>query len=273
MAADNGVAPAPGTPLARVNGVAAGGPLLAVEDVSTGYIKGVKTIDRCSLSVEAGTIVGILGANNAGKTTLIRALTGSLPVWDGTVRFAGNDITNEPVERIARLGVGVALEGRRIFGSLTVEENLLLPVSSKGNAGKSGRKQLLTEIYEVMPDLWRLRHSAGTALSGGQQQMLAIGRALMVEPRLLVLDEPSLGLSPLFTEHVVSLLRSINDRYGMTILLAEQLVWIASEVSSRIYVMESGRLSDVRNRGEWNDHDLSEAYLGGPAAAGGAGPR
>lgn len=249
--------------------------LLVVDRISTGYIKGVKTIDGCSLTVERGAIVGVLGSNNAGKTTLIRAVTGSLPLWEGNVRFVGQDITNQPTERIARLGVGVALEGRRIFGSLTVEENLLVPISANRSSGKARRKQLMAEIYEVMPDLWQHRVASGTALSGGQQQMLAIGRALMVEPELLILDEPSLGLSPRYSELVVDLLRSINSRFGTTILLAEQLVWIAGEVSSRIYVMESGRLSSGRDRGEWDEHELSEAYLGGGSQPDGPaeGPR
>jgi len=243
-----------------------GGRLLAVDQVSSGYVKGVKTINRCSLTVDEGEIVGVLGANNAGKTTLIRTITGSLPVWEGTVELGGTDVSGETAERITRRGVGVALEGRRIFGSLTVEENLLLPAPSKRNGSKKEnrerRRQLLADIYDVMPDLWRHRTSSGQALSGGQQQMLAIGRALMVEPQLLILDEPSLGLSPRFTEHVVDLLRSINDRYQMAILMAEQLVWIASEVSSKVYVMDGGRLGPARPRGTWNEHDLSNAYLG-----------
>jgi len=253
------------------NSVVADNRLLAVDQVSSGYVKGVRTINRCSLTVDEGEIVGVLGANNAGKTTLIRTITGSLPVWEGTVELGGTDVSGETAERITRRGVGVALEGRRIFGSLTVEENLLLPAPSKGHRSKRGgsrktdrerRRQLLADIYEVMPDLWRHRTSSGQALSGGQQQMLAIGRALMVEPKLLILDEPSLGLSPRFTEHVVDLLRSINDRYQMAILMAEQLVWIASEVSSKVYVMDGGRLGDARPRGTWNEQDLSNAYLG-----------
>jgi branched-chain amino acid transport system ATP-binding protein len=216
--------------------------------------------------------VGVLGSNNAGKTTLIRAITGSLPAWEGSIIFNGVDISKYPVEKIIPLGVGVALEGRRIFASLSVEENLLLPMPSKASKGNSSRKKLLAEIYDVMPDLWRHRNASGSALSGGQQQMLAIGRALMVEPQLLVLDEPSLGLSPRFTEHVVELLRSINSRYQMAILIAEQLVWIASEVSSKVYVMSSGELGEERKRGEWSERDLSDAYLGGAGDSGDPSP-
>lgn len=240
----------------------AAAPVLEVDGLTSGYVKNVPSVKGCCLSVGSGEIVGILGANNAGKTTLIRAITGSLPVWSGRVVLAGTDVTGLPTERITRLGVGVALEGRRIFGSLSVEENLLLPTSGLPRSARADVPRRLQEIYDVMPDLWTRRSVSGSALSGGQQQMLAIGRAMITDPRLIVLDEPSLGLSPRFTEVVVELLKSINERFNTSILIAEQLVWIASELSSRVYVMSSGDLGEPRARGEWSDEQLSSAYLG-----------
>lgn len=165
------------------------------------------------------------------------------------------------------MGVGVALEGRRIFTSLSVEENLLLPLAGKKRMSQAAREGWLDEIYEVMPDLYRHRRSSGGALSGGQQQMLAIGRALMNRPKLLILDEPSLGLSPRFVEQIVALLRSVLDRFEIGILLAEQILWLARELASRVQLMEAGRLSEPYDFASLDTAAIAHSYLGGSPGA------
>lgn len=242
-------------------------PLLSVSDLTTGYIRGVPVVRGATLRLHRSEVLGILGVNGAGKTSLLRAISGSLPVWRGGVELDGRDIASGKPQRIVGMGVGVALEGRRIFTSLSVEENLLLPLAGKKRMSQAAREGWLDEIYEVMPDLYRHRRSSGGALSGGQQQMLAIGRALMNRPKLLILDEPSLGLSPRFVEQIVALLRSVLDRFEIGILLAEQILWLARELASRVQLMEAGRLSEPYDFASLDTAAIAHSYLGGSPGA------
>lgn len=241
--------------------------LLTVSDLSTGYIKGVPVVEQANLRLNSNEVLGILGANGAGKTSLLRAITGSLPAWKGSVRLGQDDITSMKPQQVVGRGVGVALEGRRIFTSLTVEENLCLPLSQEKRSAKPVTGERLKEIYDVMPDLYRHRRSSGGALSGGQQQMLAIGRALICRPRLLILDEPSLGLSPRFVEQIVGLLRSVLERFDIGILLAEQILWMAKELATTVQLMEAGVLGAPQELASLDTAAIANAYLGGATEA------
>jgi branched-chain amino acid transport system ATP-binding protein len=237
-------------------------PLLDVKDLASGYIKGVRVFEGATLSLRSKEVLGILGVNGAGKTSLLRTITGSLPVWQGKILLDGQDITSMKPERVVAMGVGTALEGRRIFTSLSVEENLFLPMKRVRKSVDTQSRITLEDIYDVMPDLYRRRQNSGGALSGGQQQMLAIGRALMSSPKLLVLDEPSLGLSPLFVEQIVAMLRSILDRFDIGILMAEQILWMARELASSLQLMESGTLGEAKHLSKLDVADIANAYLG-----------
>ena len=211
-------------------------PLLDIRGVCAGY--GATTVlDGIDLDVGAGEIVAVLGANGAGKTTLNRALSGLIPARAGTIRFDGADITGAGHDEIVRAGLIHVPEGRRIFPNLNVRENLLLGAWARG---RKGRAERLERVLETFPRLReRLRQSAG-AMSGGEQQMLAIGRGLMADPRLLILDEPSLGLSPLLAEALFALIGRLNAA-GIAILLVEQNVAQSLAVASRAVVIEQGR--------------------------------
>ena len=192
--------------------------LLSVEDLSVHFGR-VRAVQAVSFAAEEGQITTVLGANGAGKTTLLAAIMGQIRHGGGAIRFAGRDIGREPVH--ARLGAGLALvpEGRRILISLTIEENLLLGAHLRRDP--DGVKRDVTAIYDRFPNLAERRHMEASCLSGGEQQMLAIGRAMMARPRLMMLDEPSLGLSPLFVGHLFELIRELN-RGGLTIRLVGQ---------------------------------------------------
>src|SRR5881296_1444895 len=205
--------------------------LLQVErlDVYYGAVHALKGVTLCA---EAGEIVTLIGANGAGKTTLLRTISGVIPSRSGRVTFEGRDITRLPAHDIVGLGISQAPEGRLVFANLTVEDNLEL--------GAYRRKDR-EEVFRLFPRLReRRRQSAGT-LSGGEQQMLAIGRALMSRPRLLLLDEPSLGLAPLLVREIFRTIREINQR-GVSVLLVEQNAHMALSIARRGYVLETGRV-------------------------------
>ena len=205
-------------------------------EVRYGGIRAVKGID---LEVGEGEVVCLIGANGAGKSTSLRALTGLVPVAGGTVRYAGRDITPLPVHRRARLGMALVPEGRGVFPRLSVAENLSMGAYARTDG--AGVAQDLERVYGLFP---RLRERAGQGagtLSGGEQQMLAIGRALMSRPRLLLLDEPSMGLAPLAVQTIFETIRLIAGQ-GTTLLLVEQNARLALEASRRGYVLEGGRI-------------------------------
>jgi len=233
--------------------------LLEVSDLSVQYGR-VTALEKVSLTVRDGEIVTVLGANGAGKSTLLKAILGAVPARGGGVTFDGADITARPThERIAR-GLSLAPEGRRILISLSIEENLLLGAHMRRDADAVQRE--MDAIYARFPNLAERRHMLASCLSGGEQQMLAIGRAMMAKPRLLLLDEPSLGLSPLFVEKLFELIRELNAD-GLAILLVEQNTGKALGVAHHATVLELGRVVMAGEPAALAaDPRLREAYLG-----------
>ncbi len=233
--------------------------LLEVSDLSVQYGR-VTALEKVSLTVRDGEIVTVLGANGAGKSTLLKAILGAVPARGGGVTFDGADITARPThERIAR-GLSLAPEGRRILISLSIEENLLLGAHMRRDAAAVHRE--MDAIYARFPNLAERRHMLASCLSGGEQQMLAIGRAMMAKPRLLLLDEPSLGLSPLFVQKLFELIRELNAD-GLAILLVEQNTGKALGVAHHATVLELGRVVMAGEPAALAaDPRLREAYLG-----------
>jgi branched-chain amino acid transport system ATP-binding protein len=237
-------------------------PLLEVRDLHAAYEDGVEVLHGIDLTVDAGEFVTLIGANGAGKTTTLRAITGLLKSRSGSIRLDGKDIVGLPTAEIARLGIALAPEGRGIFPGLTVYENLRVAATRWISAGK-GFDQDLKKIYDLFPILEERRAQFGWSLSGGQQQMLAIGRALMARPRVMLLDEPSLGLAPQLVEQVFDTLRRINDQ-GVTIMLVEQNAFMALEVCDRGYVIERGDIAIANTSAALlDDERVKAAYLGG----------
>lgn len=227
-------------------------------NVRYGRISAVKDID---ITVEEGQIVTVLGANGAGKSSLLKSLIGVVKLASGSLKFNGKDITNAPTSQRVHEGLALVPEGRRILLGMTVEENLLL-----GSYHRKDRAKVTSEInalYQRFSNLAERRHAKAVCLSGGEQQMLAIGRALLSAPKLMMLDEPSLGLSPLFITRLFSLIRELN-RDGLAILLVEQNTGMAMDVAHKCHVLELGKEiiqglpADLKS-----NKQLQEAYLGG----------
>jgi branched-chain amino acid transport system ATP-binding protein len=236
--------------------------MLKVESVSSFY-GAIQALRNVSLHVSQGEMVALLGANGAGKSTLMKAISGLHPLAKGRLLFNGQDIAGLAAERIIRLGVGQVPEGRQIFAPLSVLDNLILGayVRFRGDGKKEVFKDLdsIWEMFPVMKE--RQKQRAGT-LSGGEQQMVAIGRAMMSKPKLLLLDEPSLGLAPLVVGGIFQAIRVLRDR-GTTILLVEQNAKAALKVADRGYVMETGRIIlDGETEDLLNNKEVQRAYLG-----------
>jgi branched-chain amino acid transport system ATP-binding protein len=234
--------------------------VLRLTDVHT-YYGHIHALQGISLEVHAGEIVTLLGSNGAGKTTTLKTIHGLLHPRQGVVEFDGTDVSRVPAHQLVRRGIGQAPEGRRIFGRMTVLENLYM-----GAYSRPDRRHLQPDferVFELFPRLAERRTQHAGTLSGGEQQMLAIGRALMTRPKLLLLDEPSMGLAPILVEEVFSIIEDIN-RQGTTILLVEQNALMALGVARRGYVLQTGRI--VR-QGEakmlLEDEEVRKAYLGG----------
>lgn len=232
--------------------------LLEVEGLRTGYGR-VEVLRGVDLTVGEGEIVVMLGSNGAGKSTLNNTLSGINPVWGGRVRFDGHDLTGRHYRDVVKAGLIQVPEGRRIFPNLSVRENLSLGAFARARAS---RERSLEKMLDLFPRLReRIDQAAGT-MSGGEQQMLAIGRGLMAEPRLLILDEPSLGLSPLMVEELFSLIARLQ-REGLSILLVEQNVGQSLETGQRGYVLENGEIRHSDTCAELlASDDLRRAYLG-----------
>jgi branched-chain amino acid transport system ATP-binding protein len=207
--------------------------VLAAEGLHTFYGKS-HILHGVGLTVGEGEIVTLLGRNGAGKSTTLRSLVGLTPAREGSVRIFGQLTTAWPPDRIVGLGVGFVPEGRRVFGSLTVEENLLVPIERPG-------PWTIARVYQLFPRLQERRGSKGRFLSGGEQEMLAIGRALLLNPKLLLLDEPSQGLAPLLVREVFNVIARMRQE-GISILLVEQNVRMAVEIADRAYVLDDGRV-------------------------------
>jgi len=219
------------------------------------------------ITVEEGEIVALLGANGAGKTTTLRSISGLLPHASGSIMLGGAPILGKGPGAIVRAGVSHVPEGRRIFPGLTVRENILLGTSNRGRLARATLSDELEEMLTLFPDLRRLVNSLGWMLSGGQLQMVAVARGLMARPRLLLLDEPSLGLAPLIVQQVFRIIGDIRAR-GTTVLLVEQNAHMALSVADRGYVLENGRvLVSGKPDSLWNDPKVRSAYLGGVVGA------
>jgi len=234
-------------------------PLLVLERLAVAYgaIRAVKGID---MVVGTAELVCLIGANGAGKTTTLKGICGLLPVESGNIRYDGQDITGEKPFVLVRRGLAMVPEGRGVFGGLTIEENLAMGAYTRND--RAGIAADLDHVYGLFPRLHERRRQTAGTLSGGEQQMLAIGRALMSRPKMLLLDEPSMGLAPLMVQKVFETVISVA-RTGVTILLIEQNAKLALEVSSRGYVMESGEITlsgDARSL--LHDPKVRAAYLG-----------
>jgi branched-chain amino acid transport system ATP-binding protein len=233
--------------------------LLEVTGLTAGY-DGVAVLHEVDLRVPAGTICAVLGANGAGKSTLLRTLSGMLRPTSGRIPFDGTDLRGIPVERVARRGLAHVPEGRGIIAELTVEENLRL-----GGLARNRRalRSAVAQVYELFEPLAQRRGYLGQQLSGGERQMLALGRALVSRPRLLLLDEPSLGLAPRVIARTMALLRRLRDESGLTVLLVEQNVRSALSVADDGVVMSLGRIVVSADAGTLvADDRLRHAYLG-----------
>ena len=232
--------------------------LLDVQDLRGGYGR-VEVLRGVSLVVRPGEIVALLGSNGAGKSTLNNTLSGIVPAWGGRVRFDGGDLTRASSVDVVRAGLIQVPEGRRIFPNLNVRENLELGSFARGRARRATN---LDRVFAIFPRLLeRVAQKAGT-MSGGEQQMLAIGRGLMAEPKLLILDEPSLGLSPLLVEELFALIQRLHGD-GLAVLLVEQNVGQSLDIADRAYVLENGQLRFSGTPAELlASADLKRAYLG-----------
>ena len=232
--------------------------MLKVTDLTVNYgvIQAVKGI---SFEVEEGEIVALIGANGAGKTTTLHTITGMIPARTGTIEFHGTDITKVPAHKIVSMGLAHVPEGRRVFADLTVLENLKMGAYTRKDKDEIGKS--LEEIYKRFPRLKERKNQPAGTLSGGEQQMLAMGRALMSKPKMIVMDEPSMGLSPLYVTEIFKIIQEINDS-GTTVLLVEQNAKKALAIADKAYVLEtgnivlSGKASDLMN-----DDSVKKAYL------------
>jgi len=226
-------------------------------ELAYGGIQAVKGID---LEVGEGELVCLIGANGAGKTTTLKGICGLLPVQAGTIAYRGEDVTGRPAFRLVRSGLAMVPEGRGVFGALTIEENLVMGAYIRTD--KAGIAADIGRVFDLFPRLKERRRQTAGTLSGGEQQMLAMGRAMMSRPKLLLLDEPSMGLAPLMVQKVFETIMTISAE-GVTMLLVEQNAKLALEVSGRGYVMESGEITLAGEaKALLHDPKVRAAYLG-----------
>ena len=232
--------------------------LLEVSNLTAAYGSS-QVLFGMSFAIGPGEVVTLLGRNGMGKTTTVRTLSGLLPIRSGDIRLAGEAIGRLPPHRIARLGLGLVPEGRHIFPNLTVRENLLMAAA---NPLRAADPWTMDKVIEFFPRLGARLTNGGNQLSGGEQQMLAIGRAMVARPRLMMLDEPSLGLAPLIIKEIFAIIRDLRSR-GITILLVEQMANLALRIADRAYVLDSGRITMSGTGAELLAHpEIRKAYLG-----------
>ncbi|MFF5257626.1 ABC transporter ATP-binding protein [Actinomadura viridis] len=232
--------------------------LLEIEDVHVHYGK-IAALKGITISVDEGEIVTLIGANGAGKTTTLKTISGLRPLSAGRITFDGQDISRMPGHKRVLAGIGQSPEGRGIFPGMTVEDNLFMGAyTRKGDVSKD-----LAQVYELFPRLAERKSQAGGTMSGGEQQMLAIGRALMTDPKVLLLDEPSMGLAPMMVQQIFSIIAEINRR-GTTVLLVEQNAQQALQLAQRAYVLETGSIVKSAPAADLlDDPQVRAAYLGG----------
>jgi len=234
-------------------------PLLALEGLKVAY-GGIQAVKGIDLVVGQGELVCLIGGNGAGKTTTLKGITGLQPVSGGRVTYAGEDITGAPAFQLVRKGLAMVPEGRGVFGALTIEENLAMGAYTRND--RPGVRADIERVYALFPRLQERRRQTAGTLSGGEQQMLAMGRAMMSRPKMLLLDEPSMGLAPLMVQKVFETIVTVSGE-GVTILLIEQNAKLALEVSRRGYVMESGQIILSGDSAKLlHDPAVRAAYLG-----------
>lgn len=233
--------------------------MLEIENLEV-YYGAINALKRISFSVEQGEIIALIGANGAGKTTTLHTITGLIPAKSGTIRLGGKDITKTPAHKIVSMGMAHVPEGRRVFAQLSVYENLMLGAYTRKD--KAEVAETLEHVFERFPRLKERRTQSAGTLSGGEQQMLAMGRALMSKPSIILMDEPSMGLSPLYVNEIFDIIREIN-KSGTTVLLVEQNAKKALSMANRAYVLETGKITlsgDAREL--MNNEQVKRAYLG-----------
>lgn len=233
--------------------------ILSVKDLEVFY-GGIQALHGVSLEANEGEIISIIGANGAGKSTLLKTIAGDQPIGKGTIRFEGKPLPAK-VHQFSEIGISLVPEGRRIFVNLSVYENLL--VGAYHVRDKKVIEQRLQEVYELFPRLHERRRQISGSLSGGEQQMLAVGRAMMAGPKLMMLDEPSMGLAPIIIDEMFDRFKTINKQFGTTMLIVEQNAELALEVSNRAYIMSVGKIVNEGASEELlHDSSIQEAYLG-----------
>lgn len=232
--------------------------LLQLKNVET-YYGGIQALKGIDITVNKGEVVTLIGSNGAGKSTTLKSISGLVKVKKGNIFYNGNDISNKPAHETTLLGIAHVPEGRRIFPKLSVKENLLMGAFSVNN--KALINERLEMVYQYFPIIKERLDQKGGTMSGGEQQMLAIGRALMIKPDLLMLDEPSMGLAPIIVEQIFAIIKELN-REGITILLVEQNAYQALQIAHRGYVIQNG---EIKLQGNGNDllrnDQVQEAYL------------
>jgi len=233
--------------------------LLEIKEMSVHYGR-IQALEELSISVEEGEIVTLIGANGAGKTTTMRAIAGLLPLSNGSISFQGSDITKVRGHKRVKQGISLTPEGRGIFPAMTVMENL--DMGAYGRSDRSGIKEDLERVFDLFPRVKERLTQKGGTMSGGEQQMLAIGRALMSRPKLLLLDEPSMGLAPQFIRQVFKIIKQVNEQ-GTTVLLVEQNANQALALADKAYVLETGKITHTGTGRELLANPaIKEAYLG-----------
>ena len=233
--------------------------MLEVKDLQV-YYGVIQALKGISFEVEQGDVVALIGANGAGKTTTLHTITGLLPSKAGNITFEGTDITHVPGYKLVSMGIAHVPEGRRVFASLTVLQNLKMGAYTRND--KKEIEDTIEMIYKRFPRLKERKNQLAGTLSGGEQQMLAMGRALMSHPRLIVLDEPSMGLSPKLVKEIFAIIRKLHDQ-GITVLLVEQNANMALSIADRAYVLETGRITMEGDAKELMDNEqVRKAYLG-----------
>ena len=234
--------------------------MLEVKDLNV-YYGAIHAIKNISFEVNEGEIITLIGANGAGKTTTLHAVSGLLKPKSGSIHFCGKEITHTDAYKIPKLGLAQVPEGRRVFANMTVMENLEMGAYNRN--GKENLNEEYERIFERLPRLKERRKQAAGTLSGGEQQMLAIGRALMSKPKMLLLDEPSMGLSPILVQEIFSIIQDVN-KTGVTVLLVEQNAKMALNIANRAYVLETGQVVMSGDAKELsNNEQVRKAYLGG----------
>jgi branched-chain amino acid transport system ATP-binding protein len=247
------------TPEAQAPSPNTGESILELKDVHTFY-GSIEALKGISIDVRDGEIVTLIGANGAGKSTTLRSINGLNHPRQGTISFQGADITNEAPHNVVKMGISQSPEGRRLFPRMSVTENLEMGAYQRSD--RAGIKESIDRVFELFPRLAERKHQKAGTMSGGEQQMCAIGRALMAKPKLLMLDEPSMGLAPIFVEKIFEIIQEISQQ-GTTILLVEQNALMALDVASRGYVMETGTIALADDAKSLRENEkVKQTYLG-----------